>query len=121
MESTLLGRVTTFSGMKSTFSGYNLKKSAFLVIRSPVGVLSVFSRSSVGGIRQGIREVKETAILKKRTFYISEFFGSSLVLISPIGLERLFRLWFVLGLLHGVDIQGTREQNLNKSAFKQNT
>ena len=39
-----------------------------------------------GGIGQGIREVKETTILKKRTFRNLVFFGSSLV-----------RLWFLLG------------------------
>ncbi len=32
------------------------------------GVLSVVSRSSVGGIREGIREGKETAILINSTF-----------------------------------------------------
>ena len=40
-----------------------------------------------GGIRRGIREVTETAILIKSTFSILLFFGSSLVL-----------LWFLLGL-----------------------
>ena len=39
----------------------------------------MFSRSSLGGIRQGIREGKETAILRKRTFCCVEFFGLSLV------------------------------------------
>ena len=73
-----------------------------------VGHLSVVSRSSVGGIGQGIREVKKTAILTNSLFWVLEFFGRSLVL-----------LWFVLGLLHGVDIQGTREQNLNKKNFCQ--
>ena len=77
MESTFLGMKTTFSGIKSTFLGLNLKKNAFLVIRSSVGVLSVFSRSSVGELRQGIREGKETAILIKRTFCDLAFFGSS--------------------------------------------
>lgn len=33
------------------------------------GVLSVISRSSLGKMRQGIREGKETAILKNSTFY----------------------------------------------------
>ena len=56
-----------------------------LLGREEVGL--VFSRSSVGGIRQGIREVKEITILTKSTFSISAFLGSSLV-----------RLWFVLGL-----------------------
>ena len=68
--STFSGRESTFLGIKSTFLGLNLKKSAFLVIRSSVGVLSVFSRSSVGGIRQGIREGKEKAILIKSTFLL---------------------------------------------------
>ena len=88
MESTFLGRETTFSGSKSTFLGLNLKKSAFLVMRSSFGVLSVVSRLSVGGIGQGIREVKETAILIKSTFCVWEFFGRSLV-----------RPWFIVGLL----------------------
>ena len=61
---------TTFSGIKSTFLGLNLKKSAFLVIWPSFGVPSVVSRSSVGGIRQSIREVKETAILIKSTFLL---------------------------------------------------
>ena len=61
-----------------------------------------------GKIRQGIREGEETAILIKVLFCNLEFFGSSLV--HP---------WFILGLLHGVDIQGTREQNLNKKHFCQ--
>ena len=34
-----------------------------------VGVFSVICRSSLGGIRVGIREVKETAILINRTFW----------------------------------------------------
>ena len=41
----------------------------FLVTGSSVVVLSVFSRSSVGELRQGIREGKETAILRKSTLY----------------------------------------------------
>ena len=44
---------------------------------------------------EGIREKKESAILTKRTFSISAFFGRSLVLISPKGLERLFHPWFL--------------------------
>ena len=62
-KETFLGKQSTFLGMKTTFLGVNLKKSAFLVIWSSFGVLSVVSRSSLGGIRQGIREVKETSIL----------------------------------------------------------
>ena len=61
----------TFSGIKSTFLGLNLKKSAFLVIWSSFGVPSVVTRSSLGGIGVGIREVKETAILIKSTFYLN--------------------------------------------------
>ena len=50
------------------------------------GVLSVVGRCSLGRNRQGIREVKEMAILIKSTFSISAFFGRSLV--CP---------WFILG------------------------
>ena len=64
-QSTLSGNQSTFSGMGTTFLGLNLKKSAFLVIWSSFEVPSVVSRSSLGGIRQGIRERKETAILIK--------------------------------------------------------
>ena len=67
-ESTFLGWETTFSGIHSAFLGLNLKKSAFLVIWSSFGVPSVVSRSSVGKIRQGIREGKEMAILTNSTF-----------------------------------------------------
>ena len=84
----------------------NLKKSAFFIIRCSLGVFSVFSRSSVGKMREGIREVKETAILTKSTFYISEFLGRSLVL-----------LWFFLGLLPESNREGTREGNLKRSAI----
>ena len=69
--------------------------------------LSEFSRLSVRKIGEGIREVKETAILINSTFGVWEFFGRSLV--HPR---------FVFGLLHGVDIQGTREGNLKKSTFE---
>ena len=54
---------------------------------SSVGHLSVVSRSSLGKMRQGIRDVKEAAILRKVLFSILEFFRGSLV-----------RLWFLLGL-----------------------
>ena len=50
------------------------------------------------------------AILIKRTFSIWEFFGSSLV-----------RLWFLLGLIYVRDKEGTRDGNLNKSAFERKT
>ena len=79
MESTFLGMKTTFSGIKSTFLGLNLKKSAFLVIRYSVGLLSVVSRSSLGKTRQGISTVKETAILINVLFGGWEFLGRSLV------------------------------------------
>ena len=68
--STFSGKETTFSGIKSTFLGLNLKKSAFLVIWSSFGIPSVVSRSSLGGISEGIREVKEKAILIKSTFLL---------------------------------------------------
>ena len=71
---------------------------------SSVGHLSVVSRSSLGGIRQGIREGKEVEILTNSTFSIWEFLGSSLV-----------RLWFFVGLLHETKREGTRERNLKKS------
>ena len=45
-------------------------------------------------------------ILTNSTFAIWEFLGCSLVL-----------LWFLLGLLPEGDREGTKEQNLNKSAF----
>ena len=62
----------------------------------------MFSRSSLGGIRQGIGEGKETAILTNSTFCVLGFFGRFLVV-----------LWFIVGLLYGGDRQGTREGNLN--------
>ena len=46
----------------------NLNKKHFLMAGSWVGVLSVFSRSSVGEIGINIREDTETSILIKRTF-----------------------------------------------------
>ena len=41
----------------------NINKTHFGEVGSCAVVLSVFSRSSVGGRRQGIREVKEIGIL----------------------------------------------------------
>jgi hypothetical protein len=67
------------------------------------GVESEFCRLSLGGIAEGIREVKETAILTKRTFSISAFFGRSLV--HPL---------FVLGYLHGSTKDGQAEEILIK-------
>ena len=69
-------------------------------------LLSVVSRLSLGGMRQGIREVKETAILINSIFEDREFLGSSLV-----------RPWFVLGLLPERNREGTTGRNLKKSAF----
>ena len=76
-------RQETFLGEESTFLGSNLKKSVFLEAGSWVALLSVFSRSSVGVLRQGIREVKESAILTNSTFWwlgvLRFILGSSLV------------------------------------------
>ena len=56
----------------------------FGITGSSVVVLPLFSRSSVGKIREGIREEKETAILIKVLFLsfgvLWSFLGSSLVL-----------------------------------------
>ena len=64
-------------------AGTNINKKHFWVTGSSVGVLSVISRSSVGVFREGIREVKETAILTKVLFgwlgVLWSFLGSSLV------------------------------------------
>ena len=62
-----LGIWTTFLGRKSSILGY-INKMHFWWERSCTVVLSVFSRSSVGKIREGIREVKEWAILIKVLF-----------------------------------------------------
>ena len=59
-----------FFGNQVNLLGLNLKKSAFLVIWSSFGIPSVVSRSSLGKTRQGIREVKEKAILIKSTFLL---------------------------------------------------
>ena len=75
-ESTFLGIKSTFLGIKTTWFRSNLKKQHFLLTGSWVGVLSVVSRSSVGEIRQGIREGKEVAILRKRTFLSKNIFFS---------------------------------------------
>ena len=60
--------------------------------------------------RISIREGKETAILTKSIFCISEFFGRSLVL--P---------WFLLGLLPEGNREGTKVGNLNKTPFVHET
>ena len=64
-----------------------LNKMHFFEVRSCCGVPSVVSRSSLGGIEQPIREVKEIGFLINSTFCNWEFLGSSLV-----------RPWFMLGL-----------------------
>ena len=46
----------------------NINKQHFLLAGSCAVVLSVFSRSSLGGRRQGIRGVKERGILRKVLF-----------------------------------------------------
>ena len=46
----------------------NINKQHFLLAESWVGVRSVFSRSSLGGRRQGIRGVNEIGILIKVLF-----------------------------------------------------
>ena len=74
------------------------------LMRSSLGVLSVVGRWN----RAKYKRSKRDGILIKRTFCNLAFFGRSLV--CP---------WFILGLLHRVDIQGTREQNLNKKNFCQ--
>ena len=59
--------------------GVNLFRKAILTNSTVCrqGVLSVFSRSSVGKIREGIREGKERAILTKVLFFGREMVGSS--------------------------------------------
>ena len=89
----------------------------FLVTGSSVVVLSVVSRSSLVKLGKVQAMGKATEILIKRHFLVV---GSSQVVpwfLSRQGLERLFLLWFFLGLLHGVHIQGTREENLNNRTF----
>ena len=67
-SSTILGNESTFLGRKKTFFGKidNLFRKVILRKRTFgwLGVDALFSRSSVGKIREGIREVKETAILR---------------------------------------------------------
>ena len=62
----------------------NINKKHFLLAGSCAVVRSVFSRSSLGKIGQGIRVVKETAILTKVLFWwlgvLWSFLGSSLVI-----------------------------------------
>ena len=57
-------RVNLFSNRVNLFRKLILRKVLFW----RQGVESVFSRSSVGGIRQGIREEKRMAILTNSTF-----------------------------------------------------
>ena len=91
--------------MESSILGY-INKAHFWWERSCTIVLSVVSRSSVGKIREGIREVKEWAILIKVLFLSFGGLGCSLV-----------RLWFVLGLLPEGNREGTRERNLKNCAL----
>ena len=72
-----------FQEWKQPFQKPDLNKKHFWESRSCAALLSEFSRSSVGVIRQGIREEKETAILTKVLFLsfgvLWAFLGSSLV------------------------------------------
>ena len=95
----------------------SLNKTHFWVMGSWCGVPSVFSRSSLGKIRQGTRKRKETTILIKSTFWRLGVHGSFLGSYLAQGLERLFLPWFVLGLWHGAHLQGTREGELNNRTF----
>lgn len=73
-----VGRKFLFILCIALFPYYGDSSGAILEVPSEALLhLSVFSRSSVGKIRQGIREVKETSILIKRTFCNLAFFGSS--------------------------------------------
>ena len=54
----------------------NINKQHFLLAGSCAVVLSVFSRSSVGGRRQGIRGVNEKENLKKQNAHFSRDFQS---------------------------------------------
>ena len=51
---------------KQSIAMANINKQHFLLAGSCAVVLSVFSRSSLGGRGQGIREVNEKVNLKKR-------------------------------------------------------
>ena len=73
-ESTFLGWESTFLGIKTTLFGRNL--------RSLCALLSVVSRSSLGGIRQGIREVKEICNLNKSTFLVESLENGALRLFK---------------------------------------
>ena len=79
-----------FRTLVNLFREAILRKCTFEVevfLGRSLGHLSVISRCSLGGIRQGIRKGKETTILIKRTFSVWEFFRGFLV-----------HLWFILGL-----------------------
>ena len=87
-KSTFCDRKFLFILCITLFPYYGDSSGAILEVPSEALLhLSVFSRSSVGKMREGIREVKGTAILIKRTFLVLEFFGC-----------RLVRPWFLLGL-----------------------
>ena len=53
---------------KQSIAMANINKQHFLLAGSCAVVISVFSRSSLGGRRQGIRGVKEIEILRKVLF-----------------------------------------------------
>ena len=84
--------------------------------RKGCAILCIALNPQSGYFSGAILGVRSVALLhlRKRTFYISEFLGPSLVLISPKGLERLFRPWFILGLLPEGDREGTTGRNLKK-------
>ena len=54
---------------KQSIAMANINKQHFLLAGSCAVVLSVISRSSLGGIRQDLREVKEMKSLRKVLFY----------------------------------------------------
>ena len=54
---------------KQSIAMANINKQHFLLAGSCAVVRSVFSRSSLGGKGQGIREVKEIGILRKVLFH----------------------------------------------------
>ena len=60
---------------------------------------------------------REKEILTKRTFWWLGVLWSFLGSYLAQGLERLFLLWFVLGLLPEGDREGTKERIINKTHF----
>ena len=74
----------------------------------------MFSRLFLGGIRQGIRNIKEMTILIKRTFCISEFIGSSFVRPWFLSRPKGSNDYSILGLLPEEDREGTKKKILRK-------